>query len=840
VFNDGSFMRISDFIARTITQRRILVWCSVAALTLVCIATLITSLKLDSEIFNVLPGKFPSVQGLKIYDRDFEQTRELTFALVCKPNDVDKLDEFAPVFAERLRQASWCTRVLAGSPMATPDGIRDLQSIAVPLLLNLEPNAFHDTMSVLQPEKIRDRLHLLRQQIEAGSPRPEFELSFDPLGLIAPALKPFAESTIIEQEQPLASPDRTMHVFLAETNQRSLSAFESQRLMRQVNEFRKLAVEGWNGGGLEVLVTGRSAFASEISLSMRYDVVATLLGSVLLVGTIFFIGFRRWLPLLGMAVCLLLSCLVALTLGQLLFGQLSMISVGFCAILIGLGVDFAILTVGRYQQARSDGEPHRQAIATSIAKLGRAVFFGALTTAVGFLALVLSGSMAFSQLGVLIAIGIFAAGLFMCSILFLFVRERQEQIRHDWLFEGVRKYVDGTVRNPRPVLILSTAILLVLAIIGFSPIPALHFEASARSLQPKNISASQALEKIMRTMPVRWEPVLAIVREANPQKLHDYWEKIATHWRQLQLAGKVKGFSTPSALCLSPKWMETNRRQLSAINFSAARETFEQTLDVEGFSRDSFAPAFRLLDDLQRVTNPSVPLPNWRDQLPKSSSWWFVVDRYFGHDPTLTTGFVTTNQPISTHVQSEDLERDLAVTGIPMILSGWAYALADLQPWSHHQLLIISALMAIFDVSLLALLYRNLRLWLIQVLTLVLGIGAMIASMKLLHINLNLLNVLSFRLVLAIGVDYGIYVVLVWQKTRNIEHDLAGVLKPVLLAGLTAVSGFASLALARNPALTGLGIACAIGIFWSLMVTIFFTLPAMAAVESKNNRRTPG
>jgi predicted RND superfamily exporter protein len=831
-------MRISDFIAQTITQRLALVWCGVGLLTVGCITILVASLQVDSEIFNVLPGKFASVQGLKIYDRDFEQTRELTFALECEPKDVDKLEEFAPIFAERLRKQLWCTRVLAGSPMSTPDGIRDLQSIAVPLLLNLEPRAFRATISVLQPDKIRDRLHRLRQQIEAGSPRPEFELSFDPLGLIAPALKPFAESTIIEQEQPLTSPDRTMRVFLAVTNQQSVSAFECQRLMREVNKFRAIAADGWAGGPLQVLVTGRSAFASEISLSMRYDVLATLLGSVLLVGTIFFVGFRRWLPLLGMALCLLLSCLVALTLGQLFFGRLSMISVGFCAILVGLGVDFAILTIGRYHQARSDGESHRHAIATSIAKLGRAVFFGALTTAVGFLALVLSGSMAFSQLGVLIAIGIFVAGLFMCSILFLFIRERQAAIPHDWLFESVRRYVRWTVRNPMPMLIFSSALLLILTAIGFSPIPALHFEASTRSLQPKNIRANQALEAIMHKMPVRWEPLLAIVRAGNPQELHDYWQKIVGHWRQLQATGKIKGFSTPAALCLSPNWMQTNRQELSAINFPAARETLERALDAEGFSRESFVPAFRLLDDLQNLTDPNVPLPNWRDQLSKSSSWWFLVDRYFGHDPALTTGFVTTSQPISTHAQSKDLERYLQVAGVPMILSGWSLALADLQPWSHHQLLIISALMAIFDISLLALLYRNLRLWVIQVITLAFGIGAMIASMKLLHINLNLLNVLSFRLVLAIGVDYGIYLVLVWQKTREIEHDVAGVLKPVLLAGLTAVSGFSSLALARNPALTGLGIACAIGIFWSLLATIFFTLPAMAATRRKVETRT--
>ena len=829
-------MRISDFIARTITQRRALVWLGVAVLTVVCSGILVTSLRLDSEIFNVLPGRFSSVQGLKIYDHDFEQTRELTFALVCDPQDVDKLEELAPIFAERLHGQAWCARVLASSPMTTADGIRDLQSIAVPLLLNLEPSAFDEAMAILQPDKIRDRLHRLRQQIEAGSPRPQFELSFDPLGLIVPALKPFAQSTAIESQMlsGLTSPDRTMRIFLVVTNQTSISAFECQRLMRRVNEFRKTAAEGWDGSRpLQILVTGRSAFVSEISLSMRYDVVATLLGSVVLVGAIFFAGFRRWLPLVGMAFCLLLSCLVALTAGQLFFGRLSMISVGFCAILVGLGVDFAILIIGRYHQARADGEPHERAIATSVAKLGRSVFFGALTTAVGFLALVLSGAMSFSELGVLIAIGIFVAGMLMCSALFLFVRERQGATGRDWLFDLVARYVRGIVRRPAPMLMFSSAVLLLLTAIGFSPVPALQFEASTRSLQPKNIRAAQALDTIMRKMPVRWEPVLAIVRATNSQELHDYWQKISARWREVQAVGKIKGFSTPAALCPSPIWMERNRHRLREINFQAAHETLTETLEAEGFSVEAFGPAFALLDDLQRVADPSVPLPNWRTQLPRSSSWWFLIDRYFGQDPLLTTGFVTTNGPLTTHEQSQELQRDLSVAGVPILLTGWTYVLADLQPWSHHQLLIISALMAIFDVSLLAILYRDFRLWLIQVITLAFGIGAMIATMKFLHINLNLLNVLSFRLVLAIGVDYGIYVVLVWQKTRDIEHDLAGVVKPVLLAGMTALSGFGSLALARNPALTGLGIACAIGIFWSLAATIFFTLPAMAAAKPK-------
>lgn len=824
---------MSDLIARVMARRRALVWLGVVVSSAICVAILISRIQIDSDVINMLPRGLQSVEGLKIYDHDFEQTRELTFALRCQAQDVDKLEEFAPTFAENLRKQPWCERVLAGSPMETPDGVRDLQGIAVPLLLNLEPTAFAQTMSILQPDKIRERLHRLHQEIEAGSPRPQFELEFDPLGIIGPALKPFAEANAIEQEQPLTSPDRTMRVFLAVTNQRSLSAFECQRLMREVNAFRAHATEGWNGGPLDVLVTGRSAYVSEISLSMRYDIVATLGSSVLLVGIIFFIGFRRWLPLLGMGFSLLLSCIVALAGGLLAFGRLHMVAVGFCAILVGLGVDFAILIFGRYQQARIDGEDYQQSIATSVAQLGRAVFFGALTTAVGFLALVLSGSMGFSQLGVLIAIGIFFAGLFMCTILFLFVRPWQAPQQHDSVFELVKKYVRWTVGRPAGMIIIVGGGLLLLTVIGFSPVPPLRFDASARSLEPKNSRAGQALRAIMEKMPTRWEPVLAIVRADSAQALHDDWQAISAHWAELQKVGKLKGFSTPAALCLSPKWMEKNREALGNVNVSATRQALDETLNAEGFSRESFEPAFKLLDDLAAVVQPDVPLPDWRKQLPKGSGWWFLVDRYFAKDPLLTTGFATTNAPVTTHEQQQELSQQLPVADVPITLSGWAYALAELQPWSHRQLLIISALMALFDIGLLAVLYRDLRLWLVQVVTLAFSIGAMIATMKLLNLHLNLLNVLSFRLVLAIGVDYGIYVVLVWQRTRELEHDVAGVIKPVILAGLTAVSGFGSLGWAHNPSLSGLGITCAIGIFWSLLATIFFQLPAMVAARPK-------
>src|SRR5437763_4250292 len=427
-------MAIHSTIAQLVTRRRGLVWAAVALISAASVAVLVLRMKLDTEVLNLLPGGFESVEGLKVYNRDFAQVRDLTFALVCQAADADKLEEFAPQFAQRLREQPWCKRVLAGIPIETPDGVRDLQSIAVPLLLNLDPKAFDETISVLQPAKIQERLQRRHEEIEAGSPRPQIELGLDPLGVIAPALKPFAGNSSIEEDQPLTSPDRTMRVFLTVTNQPGIGAFDCQKLMREVKAFQQSAHEGWDGGPLQILVTGRSAYVAEISLSMRHDIVITLLGSILLVSGVFYAGFRRWLPLLGMGISLLLCCLVALAAGLLIFGELNMVTVGFCAILIGLGVDFAILIFGRYQQARDDGEDHVSAVDTAIRNLGRAVFFGALTTAVGFMALLLAKSPGFTQLGVLIAIGIFLAGIFMMSIFFIFLPNSSHPQKHDWIF----------------------------------------------------------------------------------------------------------------------------------------------------------------------------------------------------------------------------------------------------------------------------------------------------------------------------------------------------------------------------------------------------------------------
>ena len=91
-------MRFSENVAFLVTERRGLMWSAVVLIAISSVGILVAFLRLDTEVLNLLPRGFDSVEGLKVYNSEFAQTRELTFALLCQSEDVDKLEEFAPKF----------------------------------------------------------------------------------------------------------------------------------------------------------------------------------------------------------------------------------------------------------------------------------------------------------------------------------------------------------------------------------------------------------------------------------------------------------------------------------------------------------------------------------------------------------------------------------------------------------------------------------------------------------------------------------------------------------------------------------------------------------------------
>ncbi len=820
--------RLGQATAHFLVQRRRAAFTLLAALLIGALGLLVCCLHLDTEILNLLPGGYDSVKTLKVYNDHFTQTRELSLAVYDESKQAD-LDGFTDELAAKLRTEPWVQRVLDRSPMESEDGLADVQKIALPLLFNLPAPEFAQAIALLSPAAVAARLHRFHEDIAAGSPRAEMQLQLDPLGLVVPALKPLSGSFSAEETQPLTSRDGTLRLIMVMTTQRDLGPKACQALMAQVNALRTSFTASWQrehpGPVPQILVTGRTPYVAEMSRDMESDIIITALTSILLVAAVFYLGFRRLRPLIAIVNVLLVCCVLAVALGAVIFSALNGITIGFCSILVGLGVDFGMLIYSGYQNARREGLGHEPAIATAIEKLGRGIIFGALTTGSGFLALALSGSSGFAQLGVLIALGILLAAVLMMTLLFLFTGPEKRPPPPQKPNAPVDRLLGLLAGRPGLFTGLSLGVLAALCLLSALPVGRLVFEANPRSLEPKNSQAGAALRTIQSKLTTGTEPVLVLIGDHDPVKLHEDWNRALDHWHDLQKQGVLKSVAAPTAFIASPALVAKNAATLRTLDFKAIRSAFTAALDREGFNRDSFAGGFLLLDQLEKIAPGDQQPLDWRKTLPETSSWWFMLDKFFGTDPTVATAYLTPTATVTNPAEAEALREKLALPGVPMHFSGWSFMLADLIPWTHDKLLLLSGVMLVMNLGLLILLFRRVLPVFVLTGALALAIGAMLATIKVLQIPLNLFNALAFPLVFSVGVDYGIYIVLAAHRAAQPREAIRPVLKPVMLSALTSIAGFASLGLAENPSLSGLGIVCAIGITWSLFATVFLIVP---------------
>jgi hypothetical protein len=390
-------------------------------------------------------------------------------------------------------------------------------------------------------------------------------------------------------------------------------------------------------------------------------------------------------------------------------------------------------------------------------------------------------------------------------------------------------------REPRPVLVVSLGVLTISALIAVAPFVPLKFDTNPVSLQPKKIPASIALQVLSEQMRQESDPVTILVNAKDQEEFHDRWERLSQRLEEAQKAGQLKSVSTPVALALSPARIKENREALKRLDFEKIKAVVRESLERNGFEVDSFKNVFELLDRLQ-AQQSQTGMPDWSKLFPPKSSWWFLIDRYFATNPRIAAGYVQPVHPI--HSQSEQKRIGALIHSADphAMVTGWSYTLWDLIPWAKSELVEFTTIVGLLILALLWIVYRKFSLWLVHATALALSMLGLVATLKLFHVSVNLLNTLAFPLVLAIGVDYGIQFLVVSRREGDLRENLANVLKPLSVCGLTTFSGFAVLIPAQNPALSGLGTVCAIGVFWCLLTTFFYMVPAFAFLQ---RRRIP-
>jgi uncharacterized protein len=755
-------------------------------------------LRLDVEVLNLLPQHLPIVQGLKIYQENFSNARELIVALEG-PN-ANELEEAARTLAETLRRQTNLVSQVTWQPAWLEYPGQSAELIAY-LWFNQPPTKFALLTNRLAGPGLTNALLEAQQRLTTSfTPGEIATLAYDPLELTR--LPDSDGGEIGSGEQLFVSADGTFRVLFVEANSPLASYKQCRAWLEQIKEVvARLPLPGQ----IKVSYTGRPAFVTEIAGGMEKDITGSAGGTLLTIGILFYLTHRRMRPLLWLLALLLVLLVATTAIGGLFFGTLNVISMGFASILLGLSEDFGIVL---YQEARSHPELTTQEVRRQAAP---GIWWSAVTTAGAFLLLNLSGLPGLGQLGSLVAIGIVLAAAVMIYVyvppLMRWHRKTDPLGNRFMLFAPVR------LLPSRAIWLITIALLAATAFVVAQP--RTRFDRSPDALKPKNSQAYAAVEQIKQRLGRPDEPVWVIVHGKDEEEVAAHLSALQP-WLEQGVSNRfLSRFALPIPLWPNPQHQRPNRPVLRAL--VAQADDVRAAIAVHGFATNSLV----LTEGLFAA---------WREMAAGEGVYWptnaasrWVLDRIVGktahgifalglahpaRDHSATRRFIDT------------LPRELQQQGV--IVSGWEFlgpTIFEMVVKEFPRVFVPIFVLVLFS---LWLAFRSFRSVMLSIVTLAFSGLALQAIMDLAGWRWNLLNLMAIPLLLGMGVDYSIHIQL---ALRRYEGDLAAVRKSVgralLLAGATTVVGFGSLAFSTNAGMASLGKVCALGIGLALVIAVY-------------------
>ncbi len=221
---------------------------------------------------------------------------------------------------------------------------------------------------------------------------------------------------------------------------------------------------------VRVGLTGIPVLENDEMRRSQSDMIRASILSFAFVGVLLLIGFRGWKhPLLAMVMLAVGMCW---TFGftTLSIGHLNILSVSFAAILIGLGIDFAIHYLSRYLELRHHGEELGRALSSSSAGVGVGIVTAAVTTSLAFYCASFTEFLGVAELGLIAGSGVLICTAATFLVLPALVTVADRGLEHQALptpFQGdaFRKVIH---RFPGLVAVLSLALIATIGSQGIS------------------------------------------------------------------------------------------------------------------------------------------------------------------------------------------------------------------------------------------------------------------------------------------------------------------------------------------------------------------------------------
>ncbi len=152
------------------------------------------------------------------------------------------------------------------------------------------------------------------------------------------------------------------------------------------------------GGGL---VNRQKEYTSIVS-----DIITSAIFTIVGLFTVIALYFRRFRGVILVLGPLIMGILWTLAAAFMLYGELTTVTVFIFAILLGLGIDFAVHLLAGYDHERLDGHEPVEALVHCFTGTGKATVLGGLTTFATFVVLSFAQFRGLSQFGTVASMGI--------------------------------------------------------------------------------------------------------------------------------------------------------------------------------------------------------------------------------------------------------------------------------------------------------------------------------------------------------------------------------------------------------------------------------------------------
>ncbi|HUL68623.1 MAG TPA: MMPL family transporter [Gemmatimonadales bacterium] len=651
----------------------------------------------------------------------------------------------------------------------------------------------------------------------------------DPLGLLRLAAQPMRAwqgvARLRNIDGFLALPGGRTFFLLIDPSGPLDDARDARGLVASIDQVLERAREAPD---LAPLLTGRRLYAtgqvfSRVSTvnALQADGIRVAAAAAVAVALLLTLFFRRVVAPLAIIVTVTMGLLITAGAAGVGVGSVGLLAWMFSGLLVGLGDDYGVYICTQYWVHGSVDLGREEAVVVAVTRPGPGITMGALTSAAGFLALVLIPYTWTREVGVLAALSllaILACSLTVLPLLLSFSRPAQQTTRSTF-WEGLadRMGRSRTVLGLAPWLILVGAAALVL--------PTLHFQAHPWRIMARGNAVSAQLERLSDEAGAAFSPILIVSTGATPEQALERDREAVLRLRGVGLRAGV------AAIQSLAQWLPPAEQQRTNL---AYLRTHPDLFDPSRVRRDFAAVVARMKNPDPSLTEEYLPRilvaldpPHAELTLTdlRSLGLGEEVDRHLRYrdGSHLAVSYVYLRRlPTIEGVVPRFMAvaRESGLTNLPGVTLAGAPLRAPETRVIRGAVLKAALLATLLVVGLLWLRFGRWSLVLLCLAPLVCGLSAAVLAMPLLGIEFNLLSAAIAPILIGTGVDDGIHMVDRLRAGQSVATVLREAGSCLVLTSLTTTAAFLCLGLATFTGIREVGLLGSVGMIASVLAAI--------------------